>query len=304
MFTHKISHIVTILLLACLGCLTPTATAQFFVPLIKAQQSEHRFAKITIDGITLNMLVDTGASITIIDQSVATTLFKDKPLTLYKGSQGNIKSRIQLMPITSIKSGKDTLFHSGHIKVLDMGPAFTTTPERIQGVLGLDAFSFCVIVFSAQNARVSVYPDALPPKHKVWQGATELSCDFEGGCFFVKQFTAYDREGKPLCNPTRALLDTGATMSTLSPKAWLGDTQEGNIHINDVNTKTRGAKAARYAFPYMVTLSAPKQPFAIIANTAPILIATMDHNLIGMTVLRLGDLILDMRNKRAFWRWK
>lgn len=137
--------LVLIYILLIIGCSSGTEhpiSRQYFLPTIEVQ----------IKGKTVQMILDTGGSITVIDDDLARELEIDilplsQEITGYGGSK-----EVSLLDYKKIVLGKSTM--SADIYVMDM--YYITGEEPIHGILGIDHLTSSNTIINFINNTISI----------------------------------------------------------------------------------------------------------------------------------------------------
>ncbi|HEY9823820.1 MAG TPA: retroviral-like aspartic protease family protein [Stenomitos sp.] len=182
----------------------PQATGEAIVPLQLQPQVSLFTVPVVLNGVPLQFILDTGASNTIVDRSVAQQLklqgasVPSEFLGYLAVGQPTAASQINIYPLASLQVGKAKVTQLNGIGLSTSG-----LPLKSAGILGLDFLSRFDILLNPATRQLQLRPATQPVLSDI-----QLQ-----GKFGIMVIPNVFIQGK---GPFRFLVDTGAAITSLS----------------------------------------------------------------------------------------
>ena len=235
-----------------------------------------------LNGVPCELLVDTGATHTTLDKAF---LAKHLPTcTLQPISvQGetNVEAALAVFTVEALEVG-GTTFKDFYGVAAPLGHLEGGLGKSVAGILGMNVLGEVPLRLSLKDKRLAWRPGQAVP-----EGAKALPVDrgFEDNSFHVRARAGEGEETFPV------LLDSGANVTIMSPKAWPGAAEKASLETVDVNK----GRARDFGKGKRGTLRLGD--FALEVEP---LLGTSLPPLVGADAMKGFDLYLDGKGKRAW----
>lgn len=214
---------------------TPARTAEAAPPVIRDARGDQLIATCEIEGKPVNMIVDTGATHTTLDETFTRTTF---PSLKAADISGPFQTNAPRPPkMTRANLLVTPLFVEKHpILLLDLSGLNDILQTRVHGVLGMNTMGCLPFIF---NVRDQVFRYDANLKHA--PGMKKLRGHLDESNRLVLEARAGGRS-------YALLLDTGASATLITQSAWQGETGE-SIPLDSASVKGRSTKEVLLAQP-------------------------------------------------------
>lgn len=241
-------------------------------PVLCDPASGQLIAACEVEGQTVRMIVDTGASHTTLDEMFARRAFPHLPVTdVQLSGKTNVKRAPKLMK-GRFRAGR--IFVRDHpLFLVDLSEANGMLKTNIQGVLGINTMSRMPFVFNAKNAVYRSDPGLQKSRHmKKLYGTAD-----ETGRLII--------HAKAGGNILPLLLDTGSSI-TLLPESWWGTQGAEPLRIDAADVNGRDERQVKLGRPMDLEIG----DGLVLKNVRPILAPGVENGQLGLDALRQIEL--------------
>ena len=244
-------------------------------------------APVIIDGKKCHLLVDTGASHTLLRKDLVKKFWPGKSLKYMGGKiTSNIESPLFLASVRSLSS-EPLEVKNFNLLVADLPHLGKMGSAPVAGMLGMDIMGSFPMLIDVEGGKVTFFSKAPADAELKALGAVKVPIQRDGNHVRAKLLM----DGKPM----QLIIDTGATQSCIPRKSWNKKTKRMqskmewvNVNgISQINEFEYGEidrlKWGNMTFPNMVVFFETPE------------------KVMGGDVLRKGKLFLDRRLNQAWW---
>ena len=275
------------------------------IELEKSKKTDHYFVLMTFGGQTFRMILDTGAGMSVLNQSKVASLegvsFKDlSPEYQYEGNK-----KVQMALISDVMLGGKSLAGGAQLLSMDLAAVLSIYEGVVAGVCGMSLFEGRIVLFDWAKKKLFLYEE-MPPLPR---GACEWKVKYQNLGYYLEGFSYADKEGKVQANPFLALIDTGATATTLPRFTWPGEVKKvGMGGITTAESTQKSVLAPQMMMDKGVALFpcvGRENPMKLKAFspffTEGALAGSYSLGLVGMDIFKKGRLLIDGREHRVWW---
>lgn len=244
-------------------------------------------APVVIDGKTCHLLVDTGASHTLLRKDVVAKFWPEKPVRLLQGdTSSNIAGPLFFTPVSSMSSDS---FHvrNFYVIVADLAHLGNMGSVPVAGMLGMDILGNSPMMIDVAGGKVTFFARTPSADELKALGAVRVPIRRDGN--HVRANLLVD--GKPM----QFIIDTGATQSCVDRRTWKGKVHKSKgkmqwVDVNGVNNLNE--------FDYGVV---DRLKWGDVMFQEMVVFFESREKILGGDVLRKGKLLIDRPSGKAWW---
>lgn len=242
--------------------------------------------QMVLDGKVCQLLIDTGASHTILRRDVVDKLWPDKPVRALGKTDSNLNQSLYCMPVRSLASNSFEA-RNFYALVADLPQLGSLKGEPVAGLLGMDIMGGCPMMVDVAHGKVTFFSSMPSSSELAAMGAIPVPIKVDGN--YIRARLSIDGE------PMMFIIDSGATQSCMDIKDWKGVVQRSNspmqwIDVNGINDKKGFNYGVMKIFNWGGLSLAPQ----------PILFGSYEK-IMGGDVLRQGKILIHRRASKAWW---
>lgn len=242
---------------------------------------------VVIDGKACHLLVDTGASHTLLRKDMVRKLWPDKSIKLLGGKTvSNIDSPLFFIPV-GVMSTDSFDVKNLSVVVADIPHLGNVGSDPVVGMLGMDILGNLPMLIDVEHRKVTFFEKS-PSRNELKKlGAVSVPVKRDGNHMRAKLVM----DGKPMF----FIIDTGATQSCMDRRYWKGKTSKSKEQMQwvDVNGISH---LKQYDYGVIHRLKWGDVTF----NEMPIFFETTEK-VLGGDVLKKGKLFLSRPDNQAWW---
>lgn len=242
---------------------------------------------VTIDGKTCHLLVDTGASHTLLRRDIVKKLWPEKSVHHLGGKTiSNIDSPLFFAPVGKMSTDSFDVENLCVI-VADLPHLGNVGSDPVAGMLGMDVLGNLPMLIDVEKRKVTFFEKRPSSDELKSMGGKKVPVSRDGNHMRAQLVL----DGKPL----RFIIDTGATQSCMDRRLWKRSTKKSKEQMQwvDVNGISH---LQHYDYGLVNNLKWGDVSF----KDMPVFFETSEK-VMGGDILKRGKLFLDCLGNQAWW---